>query len=690
MSNYSRHELSTTEQPSAPRQGHGSSDTFFDAPPETTSRLEPPSKTKSVYPFGENGTLGWATPAGELLSVASSVDNRLVGIEYKRSIERGQHYYKRGEMLEIANNASHGSGYGIGLSLDVNVHPSDVSWIHNRWPRYIYQHDGLEIRLQYYVESQSVIQQYQIRNNGQKDLSLPYVITSDVCFLEHGIFPGTLHSIPSGKCPERLLLTQNSEVLIRSAKCRAQSEMALFLNGEPQSLWAHEPLGDMESHVNDSDDIKGVTVKIKGLEERIQKSIDTKKLLPKYEDLLCRYAYEMYYKQDKGQDQPLASKQNSFATHREQLLVPGGSTQELSAVIQVSGFTGSGLAPKDELELEMNNISGRQRRLAARASNFSLDKTDPRSKERISEFVKEHIGLGEACAKVERIGEGRYHFYMAYLIAESCCKDNQHTWNTARSKYSGFLDDTGCHRTALSIVKGLIPDLFSGSSGNGGNNDSSIKIIDQVASILLKNRKFEEAKALYEKGLNYFNENITDSNTESAHYLERVALTQAYQKHDREAYEIYLRLSSGQWLARQIILSNLAFIERRRRQFSEAIVHYELSLKEPRGEMDNVPHARSGLYTCLRELNADPGVLANVRPSSIHYVDVNSALSLPLSLPLSVNLPSSEKCFSFAIARQLECLLSVCSIPLEVGQSSRGIAFTDVDPLNCGYGGRIA
>ena len=220
--------LSGTNQYSAPRRGHGSSDTFFDAPTESTFRLKPRSKLKSAYSFGRDGTLGWTTPAGELLSVASSIDERLVGIEFKKSIELGQDYHQRGKMLARAVKASQGSGYGIGLSLDMEINSSQVSWVYNRWPRYTYQHDGLEIRLQYYVESQSVIQQYQIRNNGQEDASLPYVITSDVCFRKHQWPAEAMQPVPSTKCPERLLIVQNSEVLIRNPTYQAQFKNGAF------------------------------------------------------------------------------------------------------------------------------------------------------------------------------------------------------------------------------------------------------------------------------------------------------------------------------------------------------------------------------------------------------------------------------------------------------------------------------
>lgn len=60
---------------------------------------------------------------------------------------------------------------------------------------------------------------------------------------------------------------------------------------------------------------------------------------------------------------------------------------------------------------------------------------------------------------------------MAYLIAESCSRDKQYTWNNARFEYAIFLDDNGWYRTALGILKGLVPDLFSWGPGGEDNID---------------------------------------------------------------------------------------------------------------------------------------------------------------------------------------------------------------------------
>lgn len=94
--------------------------------------------------------------------------------------------------MEKAVSSRQGLGYGIGVSLGSNPETSDVSWVHNRWPRYSYRAALLDIQLQYYIDSasQSIVQQYQIRNDSREDASMPYIINSDICFREHGKING--------------------------------------------------------------------------------------------------------------------------------------------------------------------------------------------------------------------------------------------------------------------------------------------------------------------------------------------------------------------------------------------------------------------------------------------------------------------------------------------------------------------
>ncbi|KAL8634463.1 MAG: hypothetical protein Q9228_007942, partial [Teloschistes exilis] len=206
----------------APRHDHGPFPDTFEAPSGSTTSLDPPSKTRSMFPFGIDGTLAWTTPAGELLQVASCLENKLISVEYKRSIDRGRGYLDRGKMLERALDQSQGSGFGIGLSLDLALEPVHKSWLYNRWPRYRFMDNGLDIRLQYYIDAHSVIQQYSVRNNGEEEKSLPYSFSSDLVFREHRGQKSPIHPVPTNKTPERLFLFRNSEVLIQNQTEKCQ------------------------------------------------------------------------------------------------------------------------------------------------------------------------------------------------------------------------------------------------------------------------------------------------------------------------------------------------------------------------------------------------------------------------------------------------------------------------------------
>ena len=658
--------------------------------------------------------MGWSSPAGELLCVASLVDNSLVGLEYKKSIQNGKEYYDRSKMLEKAVEAGLGSGYGIGVSLEEKLQPTSVSWIHNKWPRYTYEHKGLKIRLQYYTESHSIIQQYQIRNDSQEPLSLNYTVTSDICFIKHQWPPGPAEPVPSTQCPERLLLVGNSEVLIRNPSIKAQAETALFLNGQRQSLWANqttihdgrksiEAVGKERKSVDSgrsvdtagSEDIKGG---LEQMEESIRRTIDEGKLLSSDDDFDFRRKYRRYFDNNRRRKSadPSQNDQQDFATHRKQLDVPAASTQELCLVVNISDFalgsdktddasSDTKRAEKGDSEEETFNVWEKQDQLSEKSSKFPLDRADSSKRRRTVGIVKDHLELGEACAKFDRIGEARYHFYSAYLIARYVSKDNASLWNQARLSYVRHLDDNGWYLSALNIVRDLVPDLFA--RGPQTNiSDLWTEVIDRLGTILLSNRSFEEARALYERGFDHYSEDGPELSTTAAHFLERLAFTQVSLAHSMEARDNYLRLLSRQNSARHIVLSNLGFIERRLHHISAAESYYQQSLDEPESHDDVL--ARSGLCTCLRELNADIESIDNAWPTSIRYIDVNAVLSPPSSL----EKPIIEGQFSFAILRQLECILSFCSIPI-AGSSdpdSHAIALVDVDPLNCNHRSRAA
>ncbi|KAL8746477.1 MAG: hypothetical protein Q9190_001512 [Brigantiaea leucoxantha] len=301
------------------RKDHGDPGTFCEAPSEAVSRLDPPSKAKSVVSFGAGGTLAWATSTGELLEIASCVRNKLVGAIFKRSIEGGDYDLARHDVLQRAINSPQGSGYGIGISLEIDLEPTEVAWVHNRWPRYTYAYRGLEIRLQYYIDSNSVVQH------------------SDLCFHEHDSDDHNFHSIPTGKSPERTLLFQNSEVLIRSSVHDMHLRMACFLNGQRQSLWinqtstfkaktgveAEEAEKEIDHDFNTSSTEPELVLReeIQKAEKKLVDTILHAKVWKTSLHYMYLSSFQAYYDRY-GKGTPRSHKETNFAQHRNGLTIP--------------------------------------------------------------------------------------------------------------------------------------------------------------------------------------------------------------------------------------------------------------------------------------------------------------------------------------------------------------------------------
>ncbi|KAL8719190.1 MAG: hypothetical protein Q9225_003769 [Loekoesia sp. 1 TL-2023] len=666
----------------APRPHHGDSHRVFEAPTGSTSRLEPPSKTKSFYAFGLDGTLAWTTAAGELFQIASCIDNKLIGAEYKRSIERGQWYQDRGKMLNRAVNQPQGSGFGIGLSLGVQLEPFETSWVNNRWPRFSYQLGGLEIRLQYCIDSRSVIQEYQIRNTGQEELSLPYTFSSDICFLAHKGEPTTFHEVATSKCPERLLLFQNSEVLIRNQTEGCQLAMTLFLNAQRHSLWAKNQLSEdderestyewpvslysyeSESSFEESDEFEW-------LEDRLRKTILAGQLVDELEDADFRRSYRKY--NDRRYVLRQSDRRNSedFANCPNILIVPGGSTQELCAVMRLSDFShqesGShepqsilpgprmNINPSvklggNEMESTVEKIRDRQKVLIAKAKQFAWE-PGLKGKRPIPGFMDDHLKLG------------------------------------ARFVYAKFLHDHGWQDTALPILERLL-DMTSKVVCKG----KPISLLkDEVqywlASLYMEQGNFSKAEETYNKALTQPISDETAITPDSASCLERIAWAQVHQKKYKDAHTNYSLLVQLPTVPRRAVRSNLGFIERMLGDKEQAISSFKIALSQTADALENSSeqlHARSGLFACLRTPGATPEECPEISESVIPYKDVISRLFQLQAL----RLPIKEGPFHFTITRQLESLLSTCSVPVTNDDGFGGVAFVDADPLGCLCEGR--
>ncbi|KAL8850495.1 MAG: hypothetical protein Q9221_004543 [Calogaya cf. arnoldii] len=636
-----------------------------------------------MYPFGLNGTLAWTTPAGELLQVASCIDNRLVGVDYKRSIERGPDYLDRGKVLEQALDSPQGLGFGIGLSLGMSLEPIERSWLHNRWPRFVFRYKGLEIVLQYTIHDHYIVQEYHIRNNGQEEVSLPYLISSDVCFREH----------KGESAPIQVLVQNDIE--------NCQFKMAFFLNSNRQCLWAKSGLNE---------DLEKKSIQLDVADEKLRCRILGGQLVDDNADNELRRRYRKCYDGANTARQSATHDSANFACHKENLIVPAGSTQEIRIVIQLSGLEHAKLGPLDpqseplEPTQEIDDgdgqrnteaeerIRSRQKMLTVKTEQIPARSPGLEGKQQLTQIINGHIDLGLACTAIDWVAEARYHLLMACLIAEYLYREGSYALSNARYIYAKFLSHHGWHSKALEILERLSHILSKARSTTKEFTALRDKVQIRLANMYLgETGSFAEAEEIYRSALSNPTTEEVVLKPYSAHCLERMAWAQIKQDKYEEAHASYSRLLRLPKIRHQTILVNLGFIERKLGRIENAKRRYleALEATESRSAIDRL-HARSGLYVCLLRLGALPEDHPEVGPFLVHRLDL-----LPLSLcsrshPTTFGVSCEGFPLQFTLSRHLESLLSTCSIPISLDNDTSGIAFVDADPLGCLHEGRFA
>ncbi|KAL8671799.1 MAG: hypothetical protein Q9168_003722, partial [Polycauliona sp. 1 TL-2023] len=698
------------------KRDHGNLPRLFDFPNESTSYLNPPSKTKSVYTFGLNGTLAWTTPAGELLQVASCIDNRLLGADYKRSIERGFDYYGRGKALEEALNSSQGSGFGFGLSLRMPLEPVERSWLHNRWPRFTFRYNGLDIVLQYIVSDRSIIQEYHIQNTGQAEVTMPYVVSSDLFLREHGGQSTLIPPTPLGKSVRRLLLFENTEVLIQSDIEKCQLKMALFLNSKKQCLWRRpEPSECLENKAGRKSSVyskenleeageRDGRLEIEEAQKRLRSRILAGHLVDEDADSDLRRLYRRYPDRTHTAQQPTSYDVPTFATHKDNLVVPAGSTQQLCLVIHLSGLQHSQSGSLDpqaepfELTRKIDDGDGQrntdaEERIRSGESMLEMDtkQVSLRSfnlegKERLTKIIHDHTDLGLACTTIDWIPEAKYHLIMACFIAEYLYTEGSYGLSNARFEYAKFLSNQGGYSKAIEILEELSRTLTK-----------SLALLRKKVRIRLAKLyldevgMFAEAERIYQSALSdpIMEEEVLKP--VSAHCLERLAWAQIKQDKYEEAHRSYSRLLDLPKIRRQAILVNLGFIERKLGRIEEAKRLFEEALQSNgSGSAIDQTCAQSGLYACLRKYATSPEDHPEVGPYLVGCQGVMPPLLRSHFHPTTFELPCQGFPLQFTLSRHLESLLSTCSVPINIENDTSGIAFVDADPLSCIHEGRHA
>ncbi|KAL9606640.1 MAG: hypothetical protein Q9179_000162 [Wetmoreana sp. 5 TL-2023] len=668
--------METPPTNAAPRIGHGNSNELFDLPPDSTSQLNPPSGTKSLFPFGNDGTLAWTTSAGELLQVASRIDTRLMGVEYKRSIALGSEYDDRRKMLERALDWPQGSGSGIGISLRGNLELVEKSWVHNRWPRFHFKHGGLNIRLQYYIDSGSVVQEYLVRNDSLEDKSLPYSFSSNVCFREHRGDSRRFYSIDEYPSRERLFLFQNSEVVIWNETQKCQLTMGLFLNSQRKSLW--NPANnskrniDVEASLNPAGESKKW--------QEIEKDLRDNMLEGKFPHRMADSDGGSSWRRGQGPRRPRPQQQTHVASHKDDLLVPGGSTQELRAVIRVSTFP---LLEEDSTELQLNvdsdpvaeaigreeeqdlirRIQNKLELLEEEAEKLPSEAQSQQEEQQRFKFYKDHMKLGADCARVKLANNARYHLLAARIIAEYMYGQSSYLAYYTRYKYARTLDRYEWYSLAAEEMEQL--HLRLKKSKLKGEEISVLrkKVLSRLGPMYMEQGKFFQAEEIYMEALP---SSLTDEKNlglNAARCLERLAWAQAQQKKYQEARHNYNILLNSSSTRRGSVLSNLGFIESRLNDMESAKSLFKDTLTEPCYTFEDVLKrffARSALFTCLHKVEANSADEYATAKTQTQYVDnlFSAFRSACLCFPIA------DGPLRFAISRHLESSLSMCSIPL--------------------------
>ena len=645
------------------------------------------------------------------MQFASCIKGKLAGVDYRKSVEKGKDYRSRMKMLRTALNLPQGSGNGIGLSLDLKIHPINVHWIHNRWPRFIYQFRGMEIRLQYYVTSQSVVQQYQIRNDGNEDISLPYIISTDILFRDHELENETFRPIPIQKSSERLMLSQNSEILVSNEPNDVQFEIAVFLNKRRISLWMDNQSSDGEDKTGDKGDSEVVDQGLPRIEKALRDVIVNQKRMHSLS--MFFQIHRLQYLLDTFETSPgdrrlQTHKRTNFAKFHNTLVVPGGSSQELCAVVKISdplqpekALDQSAAKPvgvqskdravnrqglSDDKERMNSKIRHEETALTAQWFKSSFDMSDAMHMARVIQIMQKSLLLGQAYASVGKVGQARFYLFTASLIAEIVHKEDVDLLSAVRFRYAKFLLRHGWYSDGLKIMEDLVQNMSNEEGRNVRTPKLSSEVRIQLASIYLNLGRFSEAENLYQQSLQYLTQNTSALEPVSASVWERIAWAKVNQGHYEQASAIYNRFLDQGYASRQVLLSNLGFLNRRLGKFADAQEFYLHAIEESTGYKTSKMFARSGLSSCLRSPRATPEIIDQLSASSIKYIDINDALSQVqyLQSPSKDDHP-----FGFVLSRYLETLLSLCSIPIK-GKDISGIIFIDADPVECAYEGRNA
>ena len=615
----------------------------------------------------------------------------------------GEEYGNRAKALQKAIKSSQGEGYGLGIAIDLPLDAPEVCWVHNKWPRFSYRQNGLDIRIQYHIDSGKLVQQLQFRNNTTEAISVPYTTSFDVVFRKHASLESP-HSVPSGKSFERLMLFRNSTLVVQSRRYRTQCEAAFFENGQRKAIWLPDNLDKDE----DSSDKSSQNTSSRGssyLEDEDSRLANWEDIFENDYSFQRRLSesdnsyYRHYYKFSRERATAGESPKTNFAKHNKVLKIPAASTQELCVVIKLCSYSSLTrnrqmsqpwesfkiTLPGNNLDRRRNNdekttkqqksLSRQEARLNEKEAKLSTLSVGKRA-QLASEVTEAHAALGKHYVKLSDIGQARFHFFLAILVAKDSFRRASRQVCEARLTYAQFLYANGWRLSAKRILQDLViaEDL-----------DVLILVEEMQAAMYVEDGNLASAEAVYTQLYSRLQHVIKKEEQEASQLLERVAWTQASQGKYAEAFGNYdiLRSYSKSPPSQNTLLCNLAFLKQRLNQLPEARSFYQELLADAAhgnnpSEMDASIFTRSGFYSTLVTVGETAQANSLIPDSSLGYIDVSELFGCEDS----VVPPVGDGPIFFTLYRQLEYQLSFASIDIDSTGVSPRVAFVDGDPLN--------
>lgn len=277
--------------------------------------------------------------------------------------------------------------------------------------------------------------------------------------------------------------------------------MALSLNSERHSLWSGDRAGespqarsDEASHMASDAEVE----RLRLVEERLRANVQSGDLMGE----MAAVDFEALYRENNLTKERISQVEArnvlNWAASTDTLSVPGGSTQELRAVLRLSSFPhqldGMADPPKptaptqvghataassrsdvdalphqsqsptmpetpeardasianvlpaedeqnprrEPRHLRMMKMVRSRQRLAQKASELSSKSQDAQRKRHLSEFANQHLALGQAFLTGGLIGYAGQHLLMACLIAEYAVGKDYYYWHHAQLQYAKY------------------------------------------------------------------------------------------------------------------------------------------------------------------------------------------------------------------------------------------------------------